>query len=268
MRTMAASVDERADLSLDELKAGSIRLQGAGTFIAHSDGFAAMGVATALLLGLVARQNGAPGQRLLTTMLSTVAHAISEDMVRYPGRPPAPECDPELFGFGALYRLYHASQHWVFLAVTNEREWRQLVALAPFAALGADPRFRDEAARGAHDAELARALAETFRTRTADDWERELVAADVACVASAPGPVEAAVSDEGGLARRLGFVIEVEHPVLERHPRLVPALRFSRSRCVAGTGPKLGQHTDLVLRELGYDDARIAELRAKGVLGG
>ena len=61
--------------------------------------------------------------------------------------------------------------------------------------------------------------------------------------------------------------MEVEHPTLERHPRLVPAVRFSRSRCVAGMGPTLGQHTDAVLRELGYDDARIAELHAKGVIG-
>jgi crotonobetainyl-CoA:carnitine CoA-transferase CaiB-like acyl-CoA transferase len=62
--------------------------------------------------------------------------------------------------------------------------------------------------------------------------------------------------------------MEVEHPTLEQHPRLVPAWRFSRSACVAGTGPTLGQHTDAVLRELGYDEARIGGLRARGVIGG
>ena len=35
-----------------------------------------------------------------------------------------------------------------------------------------------------------------------------------------------------------------------------------------GPSPTLGQHTDEVLRELGYDDARIDALRAAGVLGG
>jgi crotonobetainyl-CoA:carnitine CoA-transferase CaiB-like acyl-CoA transferase len=268
MRNVGSSVPERADLSLEEVKLGSMRLFGAGTSIAHSDGFAALGVGTALLLGLVARQNGAPGQRMLTTMLSTLAHALAEDMVRWPGRPPAPESDGELFGFSALYRLYPAADDWVFLAVVNAREWQRLCALAPFAALAADPRFRDGATRRAHDSELAAQLAGIFAERSAADWERELTAADVACVVSAPGPVEASVTDEGGVARACGYVTLVEHPTLERHPRLVPAVRFSRSRCVAGAAPSVGQQTDSVLRELGYDDARIADLRAKRVIGG
>jgi len=261
-------VPESAELSLAEVKAGAMRLFGAGAFIAQSDGFAAHGVATALLLGLVARRRGAPGQRLLTTMLSTVAHALAEDVVRFAGRPATPTPDSELLGFGALYRLYAASEGFVFLAVTTEREWWRLVAEAPFAALAADPRFGDEAALRAHDAALAARLGEIFAKQTAADWERALTARDVACVVSAEGPVEASVTDPDGLARALGLVLEVEHPVLEKHPRLVPALRFSRSRGVAGSGPRIGQHTDLVLRELGYDEARIAALRAKGVVGG
>jgi crotonobetainyl-CoA:carnitine CoA-transferase CaiB-like acyl-CoA transferase len=268
MRIAGPSVPERADLSLEEIKQGATRLFAAAAFIAQSDGFAALGVGTALLLGLVARQNGAPGQRMLTSMLSSVAHALSEDMVRWPGRPPASASDAELYGLEALYRLYPTAEGWVFLAVTNAREWRALGAQAPFAALAADPRFRDRASRRAHDAALAVQLGAIFASRPAADWERDLVAVDVACVVAGDGPVEAAVTDPDGVARACGFVTEVEHPTLERHPRLVPAVRFSRSPCVAGTGPKLGQHTDSVLRELGYDEVRIAELRAKGVIGG
>jgi crotonobetainyl-CoA:carnitine CoA-transferase CaiB-like acyl-CoA transferase len=267
-RSVGPLVPERADLSLAEVKAGSMRLFGGGAFIAQSDGLAAHAVGTALLLGLLAKQRGAPGQRLLTTMLSSVAHALSEDMVRWAGRPPGPESDGELFGFHACYRLYAAAEGFVFLAVPQEREWRRLVGAEPFAALARDPRFADEAARRSHDAALAAALGAVFAKQTAAGWERELTARDVACVVAAPGPVEAAVTDPDGLARALGLVIEVEHPTLEKHPRLVPALRFSRSRCVAGAAPTVGQHTDRVLGELGYDDARLAALREKGVIGG
>jgi crotonobetainyl-CoA:carnitine CoA-transferase CaiB-like acyl-CoA transferase len=220
-------VPERADLSLAEVKAGSMRLFGGGAFIAQSDGFAAHAVGTALLLGLVARRRGAPGQRLLTTMLSSVAHALSEDMVRFAGRPPAPESDPELFGFHALYRLYAGSEGWVFLAAPQEREWRRLARAAPFAALARDPRFADAAARREHDAALAAALAAIFATRAADAWERELTERDVACVVAAPGPVEAAVTDPDGDRSRASDAREAPAPGA-RAPFLALALRRGR----------------------------------------
>ena len=269
MRIVGPSVQERADLTLDELKANSVRVQAAGTFIAQSDGFSALGVCTALLLGLTARDNGAPGQRMLTTMLSTVAHALSENMQRYEGRKPAPSPDAELLGLSALYRLYACAEGgWAFLAAPSEREWDRFVAQPAFSALAGDARFRDAAARAANDALLSATLAPIFATRAASDWERDLTAVDVACVVSGAGPVEAAVTDEGSLARQNGWVVEVEHHTLETHPRMLPPWTFSRSHTVVGKAPRIGEHTDAVLRELGLGDARIAELREKKTIGG
>jgi formyl-CoA transferase len=42
---------------------------------------------------------------------------------------------------------------------------------------------------------------------------------------------------------------------------------FSRSATLAPATPALGQHTDAVLSELGYTKERIAELRARGIVG-
>jgi crotonobetainyl-CoA:carnitine CoA-transferase CaiB-like acyl-CoA transferase len=201
-------------------------------------------------------------------MLSTVAHALSETMQRYAGMPPAPTPDAELYGFGALYRLYACTEgSWVFLAAPSEREWRRLAATPSFAALARDRRFADAEARRSNDRALATALAEVFAQRGAADWESELTAADVACVVSGAGPVEAAVTDPDSLARQLGWVVEVEHHTLEHHPRMVAPWKFSRSQTLAGKAPRIGEHTDGVLRELGLSDARIAELRARRAIG-
>jgi len=70
-----------------------------------------------------------------------------------------------------------------------------------------------------------------------------------------------------GIGRDSGLITEVEHPVVGRHTRLVPPVRFSRSTTVAAPACLVGQHTDAVLKELGYADERIAELRAAGVIG-
>jgi crotonobetainyl-CoA:carnitine CoA-transferase CaiB-like acyl-CoA transferase len=274
-RNAGSTIPERPDLALSDIKPAAMRLALAVMGVGNADGFAAVGVGTALLLGLVARARGAGAQSMLTTMLSTAAHALSEDMVRYDGRPEVTTADPGLHGLGALYRLYETAEGWVFLAAPSAPEWQRLCGAlaehaghAGHAGLGGDARFASPDGRHRHDSELAAELGAIFRTAPAAEWEQRLRRADVACVVAAPGPVEAHFVDEGSVGRALGFVTETTHPMYDDVPRLAPLWRFSRSATVAGPAGLVGQHTDAVLRELGVDDARLAALREAGVIGG
>jgi crotonobetainyl-CoA:carnitine CoA-transferase CaiB-like acyl-CoA transferase len=49
-------------------------------------------------------------------------------------------------------------------------------------------------------------------------------------------------------------------------PGVVPKLAATPGDFTGG-GPALGEHTDAVLRELGYDSGAIADLRRRGVIG-
>ena len=267
-RNIGTGVREEPGLDIEEIKASSVRLTAAaGPGFAQADGVAAVGVATALLLGLVARGRGAGGQSMLTTMLSTAAHALSEDMVEYADRAPVATPDEGLFGLHALYRLYETSDGWVFLAAPAAGDWDALCSFAgPAPGLGADGRFGTPGDRRRHDVELTSALAALFLTRSAADWEQGLTAVDVGCVAVAPAPVEANYLDDA-FGRAHGFVVDATHPTFGEHPRLAPLAHFSRSPVVAGGGCLLGQHTESVLSELGHSAARIAELRSAGVIG-
>ena len=268
-RNVGPAIPEDPDMAMRDLKNHSMRISGAVLNVGHADGFSSMGVATALVLGLVARQRGAGGQRMLTTMLSTMAHALSEVMVRYDGQPDAPTADAGLHGFGAGYRLYEAADgEWVFLAAVTARDWANLVGATTGHADLADARFATPESRAEHDAALVDALAAMFATRRAEEWEKELCAAGVACVVAERTPVDGMMYDEGALGRRWGYITTVEHPVIGEHTRLNPLVRFSRSGSVVEAGCEVGQHTDAVLRELGYDDDRIAALRAAGIVGG
>ena len=156
------------------------------------------------------------------------------------------------------YRLYEASDGWVFLAAPAAREWDRLVAaLRPWADL----------APGGSDATVAALLTEAFRLRPAEEWEVDLTGAGVACVAVARGPVEDHLMGDTGIGRRCGLVTEVDHPVIGTHTRLTAPVTFSRSSTRTGAAALVGHHTDAVLQELGYPPARIAELRAAGVVG-
>jgi crotonobetainyl-CoA:carnitine CoA-transferase CaiB-like acyl-CoA transferase len=270
-RNLGKLMVQRADLSLDEVKDLSLRVGGGSMSGSNPDANSSLGVATAMLLGLVARKRGAPGQSMLTTMLNTMAHVLSEDMVEYDGRAAIAVVDEQIVGLGPLYRLYPASEDgWVFLAVTTDKEWQGLVgALASYADLAGDARFATAASRAEHAQELSDVLAGVFAQQRAEDWERALTELDVACVRVQEGPSEACIMEgDQAIARLEDQLVKLEHPAVGEYVRLKPMVGFSRSEGVAHGAPLLGQDTDAVLRELGYDDQTVSDLRARGIIGG
>ena len=264
---MGPLLDDAKDADLDQIRASARLLALAGTVVqAQADGFAALGVASALALGLLARARGAGAQEISATMLRTNVHAMSGEAVTYPGSPAAPAPDSTLRGFSALYRVYDASDGWVFLATPQEHEWQTLVeALAPYADLASDPLFATAEERTTNDAALAEMLAEVFTRRTKGEWEHDLLAAGVGCVAVATVEIEEVYLSED-FGRASDYVVDVVHPTFDDHPRLAPLARFSRSSTRALPGVLAGAHTDSILAELGRSASTIADLHERKIV--
>jgi crotonobetainyl-CoA:carnitine CoA-transferase CaiB-like acyl-CoA transferase len=265
-RNAGTTVEERADLTMDEIKANSLRLMANNNVaFAQTDGLSALGVCTAMLLGLVGRDRGAGGVSMLTSMLSTVAHTLSEEMLEYEGKASIAAADDLKYGLGPTYRLYEASAGWVFLAAPTPKEWGLLTAALGDDALASDDRFTDAGGRGENAEALAEALSVIFATRPAAEWEDLMLAAGVGLVQATEEMPEVAFL--GPLGHESGILAEINHPTFDDFFRLAPMVDFSRSDTVAQRGCLIGEHTDSVLAELGYSDERVADLRAKGVLG-
>jgi crotonobetainyl-CoA:carnitine CoA-transferase CaiB-like acyl-CoA transferase len=263
---LGSTVQEIPGLTPAEIRDGSIRMLGSTAVVqAQADGFAALGVATSLLIGLLARDRTGEGQRVSSSMLLTNAHAMAEEVVDVETVPPHPGIAGDFRGTGALYRIYDADDGWVFLAAGTDREWSDLVgALKPHVDLAGDDRFTSRELRHANDDQLVEALSAVFARRGKDEWEAELLAADVACVAVSTERVERFLQGEVG--RASGYVVDVTHPTFDEHPRLAPLVRFSRSATQAKPGVLAGNATDAVLAELGYDEAAIAGLRERSIV--
>jgi len=263
-RNGAGLIPNDPTLTLQQVKEASIRLSSASVGGGNPDGLSAATAATAIMIGLYARKRGAAGgQHLLTTMLSSTANALAEVMLDYEGMPSAPNADPDMYGFNALYRIYETPDNWVFLAACSDLDWRRLTdALGEDGArVAADPRFGDAAARSANDAALANLLSGIFRQRTAADWEAYMVERGVACVACAPAPIEQHYLDPGSPGRQQGYVVDGSyHAMLDEIPRLRSLVSFSRSETCAGPAGLVGQHTRQVLLDHGYDEQRIEAL--------
>jgi crotonobetainyl-CoA:carnitine CoA-transferase CaiB-like acyl-CoA transferase len=267
MRNIGASVPEHADMTIAEIRENALRLSGAGTTeYAQADGISALTVATALTLGLAARDRTGISQAMRTTMLTSTAHALADDMVEHAGRLATAAPDVGLFGYSARYRLYEAADGWVYLAAPAEREWEALaVALADEADLAGDARFADEASRRAHDSDLAHVLAAVFTARPAQYWEDYLLSRDVGCVVAHAEPPEAVLQSKE-FAGAADLLVQVEHPTFGEHVRLRPYIELSRSATLAEPGVLAGQHTNDILAELGYDAPAIASLRERGIV--
>lgn len=252
------------DLStIDDIREASRRFLRANEV--NPDPNASLVIATAILLGLYAQRIQGIGQHIQTNMLIANAYANFDDFLSYPDKPPRPPVDPDLYGLHALYRLYPAAEGWVFLACLFEEEWQRLCHVLGHPELLHDTRFCDEEARRVHDADLAAVLAAIFQGKTADAWEELLTGHDLACV-RADRHTPGSFWDSDKHVRQNGFTREAEHPHWGRYQRHGPVVSFRETPGWYGPGILAGQHTDQLLRELGYSSAEINDLRAAGVV--
>jgi crotonobetainyl-CoA:carnitine CoA-transferase CaiB-like acyl-CoA transferase len=258
----------RQPADLDDAHRKAVTLHaGSATPAVQSDGIAALGVASALMIGLYAKRRGIQIPNMVTTMLGTVQQALIVHNSSYTGRPAIPAADNDFCGLSALYRMYRAADGWVFLAAPLAHEWPAFAkAMAAYVDLDADERFTSAAARADNDCALIDALTPVFATKTKLEWEHELSSQDVGCVEVAERNPELLLQTDPYF--EAGYSVEAHSPIFEHHRRLAPLFRFSRSRTKADAGCTIGQHTDAVLREIGLNEVRIADLRARGVVGG
>jgi crotonobetainyl-CoA:carnitine CoA-transferase CaiB-like acyl-CoA transferase len=114
---------------------------------ANPDPNSSVVAAAAVVMALLARERFRVGQAVYVNMLAANMYANADDALAYDGKPARPEFDDEITGCAAGYRLYRASDGWVFLAVTGEAEWRRCWDVIERPDLAYDHRFATAAAR-------------------------------------------------------------------------------------------------------------------------
>lgn len=148
-----------------------------------------------------------------------------------------------------------------FLHITaSDQHWQPLCRALGLDALGADPALAKNAGRVA---QRERVMAEMTATLGALTRAEAVAVLDAADVPSGPILALDEVFDDPQVKAR-GVVGSFTHPALGDFPALRVPLRFAGFEAPSlDRPPLLGEHTDQVLADmLGYDGARIAELRA------
>jgi formyl-CoA transferase len=126
-----------------------------------------------------------------------------------------------------------------------------------------DPRFRDRKARIENYDALWEELQAIFGKGRREEWLARLFEKDVP--AAPINTLDEVFADPQ--VRVYGFPTEIEHPKMGKIKLVGNAVDMSRTPPVIQLPPPvLGEHTDEILRSLGYEAESIQTLRDKGVI--
>ncbi|WP_373377727.1 CaiB/BaiF CoA transferase family protein [Cupriavidus nantongensis] len=224
----------------------------------------ALSCALGTVLALYERKQSGRGQlvegSLLHTALNLASGALIEAGSLGADREPSGNRSP-VAGPSDIFRTRDG---WVIVQVIGPAMFERWTELVSRPDLLHDQRFSDDRRRGEHGRELSRIMAQWCATRTRIEVLSLLEEARLPA-----GPVYSpgeALMD--ATIRASGALVWTDYPGLPRPAPLVTApAQLSRTpSAIRGRPPRPGEHTEEVLREVGYTEGEIACLRDQNII--
>ncbi len=235
----------------------------AGVFGAYTDYIAPKYLTCALMAALEHRDRTGEGQYIdmsqAEASMNFLAPAVLDYEVNGQMMPGMGNRHPEMVPHGAF--PVAGDDRWIAIAAQDDDRWRALCAVAGF---DTDLAELDQESRRAREDELEEVIG---------TWSAELDGFELQETLQAVGiaahmvQISSDLADDPQLVHRHHFR-EVDHADHGTFWIEGPRFKMSRSRAeLTDAGPSLGQHTfDVLLGILGYDDDRLSEVVAAGVL--
>jgi crotonobetainyl-CoA:carnitine CoA-transferase CaiB-like acyl-CoA transferase len=219
------------------------------------DKICGLSLAAAVCAALVHRERTGNGQLVEVPMLETIAAFNAIEMLG--GHAFVPPIGPVGYKRMKERRPVRTRDGWLTMLPYSGDNW-----CAFFEAVGhpeciEEFSVRDPVLRARHIDKIYDRMAEIALTRTTAEWEELLLRIDVPHTAFAK---LTEVADQPHL-KAVGLFVDLEHPTEGRIRQARPATRFSDSPAsIHRMPPRLGEHTEAVLKEAGYTDGDIASL--------
>ncbi|HTB02453.1 MAG TPA: CoA transferase [Bradyrhizobium sp.] len=254
---------------IGQVMSGAVYMTGAGdppyrAAVPWVDFGTALHCAFGTLAALIERGKSGRGQivegALLATALTFTNATLIEQAVIAVNRVPT----GNLGQTSAPADIYRTTDGWVLCQVTGQPLFVRWTKLMGEDSWLNDPRFSDDIKRGDNGPLISQRMARWCAERTTQEAVDTLGRAQIPA-----GPV---LSPQQALdhphIRAAGFMTSVDYPGLPNPaPVARAAVRLSQTPGgIVTRPPTLGEHTDLVLGELGYDAASIAALRKAGAI--
>lgn len=233
-----------------------------GTSIA--DLVAGMSAAHGVVLALLARGRTRRGQKVEISMLDAMAALLTYQAGIYFATGQRPTRRGNAHPSIVPYEVFTASDGFVALGVANDSLWQRCCAALERSDLITDPLYDSVAKRVENRDVLIPLLNQIMAARPAAEWLARFEAAGVPAgrIKSVPEVCESPH------LRARGMIATLPHPAAGQVTVMgVPVSLHSTPGGLRQAPPRLGEHTDEVLRRLARVPARqITQLRERGVV--
>lgn len=231
--------------------------------IALADLQAGMHATISVLAALQAREQTGEGQHCDISLLDSMAFSLLNLGTTYLNTGVVPPRYGNQHQTLVPYQSFATKDRDIIIAVGNDEQFARLCAVLECSEFAKDERYHDASSRIGHRKSLVCALQKRLRSWSAADILARLRSARVPC-----GPVNTVdqLFEEPQVAAR--GIVETVHRQGSPDLKLLAApfgLRGTPVRISSGP-PQFSEHTDAVLRELGYPDTAIDMLRSTGVI--
>jgi crotonobetainyl-CoA:carnitine CoA-transferase CaiB-like acyl-CoA transferase len=229
------------------------------SFVDHAAGiFASHGIMAALL----ARAKTGRGQFIDVSLLQVAIAFIESHVADYLNGGEA--VSRENFPKGRIYSLLDCDRKPFMVHLSGHNEaWEGLLKAAELDDLVGDPRFANRKHRTDRHDEIVRILREQFSKKPRDHW---LLRLDANGIPNAPINTIHEVF-ENPQVKHLGIPKQISHPKMGESNLVGSPINMSETPPkFYRPAPLLGEQTEEMLAQLGYDDNAVQELRANKVI--
>ena len=203
------------------------------------------------------------GQRAEVSLTNGLVSLLAYIATNYFATGTAPARSGNDHPIAAPYGLFPTRDGQIALAPADDAFFRRLADALGEPGLKTDPLYATQAARVANRARINAIVGGKLAANTTAYWVETLNRAGVPC-----GPVNSVAEvfeDPQILAQEM--VMDVEHPGYGIVRMLGFPIKLSETPCrVRRSAPRLGEHSDEILAELGYAASERAALRRNGVI--